>query len=318
MVTIENTDGVIWNLDQVVVDMIYEYQQQGMLYISLNHEGPDATFLGLYSILDNLCNKFKFKKNLIFIKTNNVLEMHPEYNIIIENPLYVPEGQYFAKNNIIHPKKIKKHFGIFIGRSNWTRLDLSAEIYNLYRDKSVQTFHYDPRTEFHKNQLGLEKLLHVKGREQISATHDLILGSPIRKEVPEYPILSPVHFDITKLYTDFFVEIVCETYCLGRSFYPTEKIWRPIMCLTPFMIQGPVDFLKNLKLLGFKTFDNFWDESYDEDGFYGINTIKQNLKNLSQLSIKDLEKIYSDMMPILKHNREVFMKMTNLSWDIFK
>ena len=318
MVIIPNIDGHIWNIEQVVVDMIYEYQQKGMLYINLNSEGPDASCLGLYTILDNLCNKFKFKKNKIFIETNNVLEFNLEYNIIINAPLYVDYGQQFIKNNIILPKSIKKHFGIFIGRSNWTRLDLSAEIYNLYRDKSLQTFHYDSSSDFHKNHLGLEKLLHTKGCDQISRINKLILASPIREEIPQYPIIAPAHLEIAKLYPDFFVEIVCETYSLGKSFYPTEKIWRPIMCLTPFIVQGPIDYLKNLKQLGFKTFANYWDESYDKDGFYGINTIKQNLKSLSELSIEELTSMYRDMQPILEHNRDVFMSITESSWDIFK
>jgi hypothetical protein len=318
MITIANIDGLMWDLDLVIPDIIAEYQQFGHAVIDLNSEGPDAGELKLYSILDNICNKFNFRKNLITIKTRNVLESHPEYNIVINEPLYVNECQWFAKNNPLPKKTITKHFGIFIGRSNWTRLDLSAEIYNLYKDKSLQTFHYDSSSDFHKGHLGLEQLMHIDNCTQVKRVSDLLLASPIRTELPEYPIISPEHLSIAKLYHNFFVEIVCETYCKGKTFYPTEKIWRPLICLTPFMVQGPVDYLKNLRRLGFKTFSEYWDESYDEDGFYGINTIKHNLKNLSLKSTQELTDMYNDMIPLLEHNKKVFMSLDRTSWDIFK
>jgi hypothetical protein len=127
--------------------------------------------------------------------------------------------------------------------------------------------------------------------------------------VESYPI--PDDYDIGKIYDNVFAEIVCETYCRGITFFPTEKTWRPIACRTPFMVQGPVNFLRNLKKLGFKTFDRWWDESYDEDGgLVGIKTIQSNIDRLAQLSQLDLNNLYKDMLPTIEHNYEVFMNLT--------
>jgi len=317
MVTIPNIDGKMWDLELKVAEIIKEYQLTSQVLINLNNEGPDANELGLYNLLDYLSNQFNFVKNNITIITNNVLEKHHEYKIIKRPPLYVDSGQKFAKKLGKQKKHIQKHFAIFISRSNWSRLLLSSDLYNNYKDKTVQTFHYDHSSDYHKNNLGLEDLLHRKGTTNIVHVKDLILNSPIKNEITNYPIITPEHFNISTIYPNFFVEIVCETYCLGKTFYPTEKIWRPLICRTPFIVQGPVNFLSNLKKLGFQTFSDYWDESYDEDGFYGIKTIKKNIERLSNLSIAELTKMYNSMQPILDNNFNVFMSMTDKSWNIF-
>lgn len=318
MIVLPNIDGHIWDLEYKVLDMVKEYQSTGMLVVDLNSEGPDATEIGLYKLLDTMCDRFDFVKSNITVVTRNVLEKHAEYNVIVKNPLYVREIQKFALTNDISPKRISKHFGIFIGRSNAPRLLMSSTVYNLYKDQSVQTFHYDPGSDFHKSQLGLENLLHIEGNRIATDLMNLINASPIRTEVPGYPILTPANMQIANLYQDFFVELVCETYSKGRTFYPTEKIWRPIVCLTPFILQGPIGYLKHLRAMGFKTFGDYWDESYDYDGWYGIRTIQENLKRISAMSDSELTEMYSDMKPILQYNRDMFMDLKDSAWSVFK
>ena len=44
----------------------------------------------------------------------------------------------------------------------------------------------------------------------------------------------------------------------------TEKTFKPIIANQVFIIIGPRGILKKLRSLGFKTFDKFFDESYDD------------------------------------------------------
>jgi hypothetical protein len=319
MVNIPNVDGRIWNIETKTADIIAEYQSCGSAVVVLNNEGPDAAELGIYSLLDYLCMKFGFEKSKITVVTRNQLEQHPEYCIEINPPWTVPLAQHFAKTTNLPSKEITKHFGIFIGRSNWQRLYLSSHIHQHYQSISLQTFHYTPDSEFHKSHLGFDQLIHEKGLAASLMSASLINNSPLSSTVPDYPIVAPENFNIAKLYKDFFVEVVCETYNYGNTFFPTEKIWRPMMCRTPFLIQGPRGFLKNLRKMGFQTFSNYWDESYDEDGIQlGIETILQNLKMLSLLSVSKLDDMYVSMKPILDNNYEVFMNIDFDSWQVFK
>jgi hypothetical protein len=125
-----------------------------------------------------------------------------------------------------------------------------------------------------------------------------------------YPILTPSNLDICRYYHHFFCEIVCETYFTGNSFYPTEKIWRPLMMKTPFIVQGPQFYLDNLKKLGFKTFDRWWDEGHQHDPFdYQPKAILEIMERISSMSTVDLQTMYEDMLPTLQHNHDRFMEL---------
>ena len=122
--------------------------------------------------------------------------------------------------------------------------------------------------------------------------------------------------NISKMYHNFFVEIVVETYFTGSTFFPTEKTWRPILLKTPFIVQGPQDYLSNLKKLGFQTFDKWWDEGYSEDpADHQIVEIQKVIDTIGNWSESKIQKVYNDMKPVLDNNFEC---MQNLSSADFK
>jgi hypothetical protein len=109
-------------------------------------------------------------------------------------------------------------------------------------------------------------------------------------------------------YDQFFCEIVCETYFSGNTFFLTEKTLRPIGAITPFIIHGPVNFLQNLKELGYKTFDRWWSEEYDMYGHQlRIYKIQEVIRQISSWSIEKIQTINEEMQPILKHNRNILL-----------
>ena len=55
--------------------------------------------------------------------------------------------------------------------------------------------------------------------------------------------------------------------------------------------------------MGLKTFSDFWDESYDDiKNDFEILNAGRYCKGLSKKSHKELEEMYVEMLPILKHN----------------
>ena len=318
MINIPHTDSNIWNAEYKTIEIISELQRTNTAIINIDNEGSDLEKLGLYRLLDNICSTFNINRSTITIQTRNQLESHCEYVIKKYPPLYIMEGQKFLKENPTVPKNLNNYFGIFIGRSSWQRLILASHLYNSYKDKLSITYHYDNKLDYHRAHMGLNELaVKISPGNAVELTSQLLNNLPIKNDVvDQYPILSPAHFAIGKIYHEFFAEVVCETFCEGTTFYPTEKTWRPIMFLTPFMIQGPVNYLANLRQLGFKTFSNYWDESYDEDGgMDGIQCIQRNIDMLSKQSIDKLNLMYNDMLPLLTHNQQVFLELTNLKFE---
>jgi hypothetical protein len=317
MITLPNIDGKIWDLEQKVIDITDCVINQRPLHISLNNEGPDAGELGLYSLLDVICNRYNYCKQNVTIITSNQLEYHPEYYIKKTPPLYIDTAQEFTLQHQFPAKTFNndfKHFGLFIGRSNWLRLWLASYMYNFYRSQTKMTFHYNPKLDFHQDHLGLDDLARFEPNLiQNLNPLQLISNSPIVEQaVEEYPILTPAHFNISKVYHSFFLEIICETYSRGNSFYPTEKTWRPIINRTPFIIQGPKDYINNLHRVGFKTFSNWFDESHSQDDYrYQPIEICATLDRLATYSIKNLEAMYIDMSDTLEHNYQTLMSLTN-------
>ncbi len=318
MINIPHIDLKIWNPEYRAIDIIQELQTNGQVDIRIDNEGSDCNTLGLYSILDHICDSLGYSHQTIKIHTCNQLEQHPRYKIIKYPPLYIPSGQTFAAQHNYDTKNWNslKHFGIFISRSNWHRLWLGSHVWNKYLDQSEITYHYDSTVDYHRMHLGFDELCYqLHSNADVSVAAEFIKQLPIKNDtVDSYPILTPAHFSISKLYPNFFVEIVCETFLSGRSFYPTEKTWRPFICQTPFLTLGPRNFLANLQRLGFRTFGRWWDESYDQDadlddGKVAVKSIMSTVKWLSTLTVEELEGLYIDMLPTLQHNKQRFLDL---------
>jgi hypothetical protein len=252
----------------------------------------------------------------VIIDTCNQLEQHAAYKIIKHPPLYINETKQFEHNNDFNKNKnIQpgfKHFGMFIGRGNWIRLWISGSLYRNMRSKILLSYHWTPQNVFHAEHIGLDDMLKWQANiDDISAAVALLSECPIQLEkVDTYPVLSPEHLNICKFYPDFFAEVVCETYYSGKSFFPTEKIWRPLVMKTPFIVHGPVDYLRNLRVLGFRTFDQWWSEEYDDYGHnLRIEKILDLLHDIARMNLSEIRKIYQSMYPTLEHNYQVFMEL---------
>lgn len=317
IVNLPNIDGKIWNIEHKVLDIIAALANNNHCVIDLNSEGPCCESLGLYEILDKVCNQFGYDKSQIVIRTRNQLEQHNQYRIKKYPPLYFTEIQNFMNGYPIREISFDnhiKHFGLFIGRSNWSRMYLAAYVWNHYRDQSCLTFHFDIQDEFHKLHIGLDDMMRNMNQSIVHESIVRLLAScPIKgPDLPKYPILSPAHFGISKIYHTFFLEIVCETYCQGKSFYPTEKIWRPIAMKKPFLVLGPKNYYDNLRSLGFRTFSNWWDESFtNDDVTYQLKLITEVIDQLGQLDQSGLEALQIDMEDTLEHNRDLLKNLSD-------
>lgn len=110
-------------------------------------------------------------------------------------------------------------------------------------------------------------------------------------------------------YTSTFCSLVTET--LYDTIFLTEKIYKPILMGHPFILLGAPGTLQYLRNLGFKTFSNWWDESYDttENLFERCNKIAEILNNLNNKTSHQLRLIRCLMKPVLVHNQKLFNRM---------
>lgn len=102
--------------------------------------------------------------------------------------------------------------------------------------------------------------------------------------------------------------IVTETVFNGKRNHLTEKVFKPICMQVPFILISSAHSLSYLRSYGFKTFSDFWDESYDEEENDELRLEKaaKVATELDLLSPRQLNNMYNSMIPVLKHNYEHF------------
>ena len=109
-------------------------------------------------------------------------------------------------------------------------------------------------------------------------------------------------------YSDIFLDVINET----RYFQPTgnfsEKIFQAVQYMKPFVLVAPPKTLEYFKSLGFQTFSEFWDESYDDelDHEVRLSKIFSTIDFITDKSIEELRLMYVKMMPIFKHNLALY------------
>ena len=308
-VKIKTSDSKIWDVEQATADLI-KASLTGPVTIDLLAEGPCCDTSGINNLLNLIIDKFGFDPGLYTIKTSNQVSSS-QFKEQRGDFCELEFVQQKAKNIVNYHSTLEKKFGLFIGRSNWIRLSLASYIDHYYNDMSVITYHYDPQSDYHIANFGLEELLNKSWKDT-----DLILGFlkklPLKEHTVEYPICWNVEaLELDTYYQKIFCDVVCETYYSGNVFFMTEKTMRAIVNRRPFLIQGPKFFLKNLKRLGFKTFDSWWDEGYDEDPWdFKHLALRHNVDFIAQQSQSTIQQWYNEMTPILDPNYNVFLELT--------
>ena len=98
--------------------------------------------------------------------------------------------------------------------------------------------------------------------------------------------------------------VVSETIFYHNKLHLTEKIFKPIVSRRPFILVGAPGNLAYLKSYGFKTFNQWIDESYDNelDNDKRINMVIDQLEKLCLLSDAELEQMYKQMKDTLEYN----------------
>lgn len=122
--------------------------------------------------------------------------------------------------------------------------------------------------------------------------------------------------------TSYF-DITTETYMEGNYKSFTEKVCKPLMNFQPFVLISFCGSLKMLQKLGFKTFEGFIDESYDDelDHVKRLSMAYDEITKLCKMTKQEIHDWYWQMEEILIHNHNTFMnfhKTDQYNLDLIK
>ena len=155
-----------------------------------------------------------------------------------------------------------------------------------------------------------------------------VVSSALEKIKPLYPIDADDDIDANWVYKDgerwggavgqwsnfshqykrIYFNVVTESCYYEDCIYMSEKIFKPISNLVPFIIVSNPFFLAKLREIGYKTFSPWIDESYDEevDNDKRFFMILDEIKRLCSMSKEEIHKWYYEMEDILLYNQEHF------------
>jgi hypothetical protein len=125
------------------------------------------------------------------------------------------------------------------------------------------------------------------------------------------------HLPHKKLHAIGRVSAILETTTYNTDqAYLTEKTYKVLSQHRPFIIFGDTNSLLKLKLDGFKTFDKFCDESYDQEPDVE-KRIEKSIDALIQL-VDACKKYPNDIDKICRHNQERFFNPQRHSDNLAK
>jgi hypothetical protein len=113
-----------------------------------------------------------------------------------------------------------------------------------------------------------------------------------------------------EVYSQTAYSLVAETNCNNSYSFYTEKTVKPILACRLFLLISGQYALRNLKNIGFKSFDNVIDEDYDsEPGL--VERCKMITEQVRYLSSIPQQEVLEKIRPICEHN---FAHMMRTDW----
>lgn len=296
----------IWNQLELI-DFLLQNQGHDIM-LTTNAEGCCCCAIGLYDLLD----KFQFKS--VTIVTANPFEHHDHYQIKSAHSwrfLSVStavEDRYHCWNK-------RKIFGTIYGRPLWHRIGIAAHLLVHHRRLSLIGCRADVHNVDNRELFEVSRLFQ----------HDPDSLQKFSSNWQQFPMLlknldrytpGEQHTDgyisqTKRVYADFLIDIVAETFTDGDCFFVTEKTVRPMMLKKPFIIFGSKHYLLYLRRMGFRTFADFWNEDYDGyEGRERFVRILDLIDSLAQKSKDELERMYWGMQYSLDHNYNLLLNQS--------
>ena len=260
---IVRANGNSWVNSEQVIQQLKDTQPTDWVCFDTGAEGISLGHSGILDFINQWVKDSGHPENRVIINSPNVYEKTKYQNINkADNHFLQLSGHYYTEVPPIDITATK--FGFFIGRHTTERDFMATDIINNYQSHfvmSVMKTAYNP-SPWSELVSKIPSIDNVTVRDQYQGQIDTNLS-------------------LLQFYNQFQIEVVAETMTAGITFFPTEKIFRPIAGRRPFLVFGSIHFLNNLRGLGFRTYNECWDESYDQyQGQYRWDRIRSTIEDI--------------------------------------
>ena len=186
-----------------------------------------------------------------------------------------------------------KYFDVLLGTKKPHRDFINEYVTNHLLDKTYLTY---ADTKMSRFDLGASTISsdHI---DAVSSTENLVID----EKTVRISMLIP-----DMIYAQTAYSVVAETFVSNEFSFFTEKVAKPILAKRLFIVFSGQHYLRNLKSLGFKTFKDMVDESYDsiEDNELRWRMAAEQMTNLLRRNQRDV--LYYTRQ-VREHNYQLLM-----------
>ncbi len=113
---------------------------------------------------------------------------------------------------------------------------------------------------------------------------------------------------------DSYLNMITDTFFehWGETTFISEKVFNAMLHGQMFIMMSPPNTLEYLRSVGYKTFSNYIDESYDSitDNYQRLTAVTESFLEFANKPIEEIHDIYSKCMSILEHNKQRVLEKT--------
>lgn len=216
--------------------------------------------------------------------------------------------------NLRREREKDKHFLCFNRRSHDHRVFIFSEFMTNPKliDKSIITLGSQGMIGDQNFKKAIRRFVDKKYKHGYERLYDFIdnydasVDYRYDTETTNYRDLIDINVDA---HVRTFCNVVTETTISEETIFISEKTAKPIFMLQPFIIFGNRGTLRKLREMGFKTFDKWWDESYDEAWYQDRSEkIISLLEEIASWDDNKIKNVLNEMEETLIYNYNVMVK----------
>ena len=323
--------------------------RNGYLFFDLGNE---------CAINDNIINtihKYLFSKkiplNKVILQTGNTngniqyMDYCFRHSIPIDKGMNISSLEYFewlcsrymhqyknSDDDVPLPKnidftKIEKTFLCLNRVHRWQRINLFL-LWNIHKLMDDTYFTLNKKSGLPSENV-MRNLFDAKLIEKYNITDSYLdeLESTLPLELDEFKSsaeMALLYGPVDSYYQSSLISVVTETNI--THIFNTEKIFKPMVHRQPFIVVGPYKTLENLRKMGYKTFSEFWDESYDDikDPLERLIKVVELCKEISEWDEQKKKSFFYKSMINTTHNYDLLAsfyankKMRSNFWHEFR
>lgn len=290
--------------DRDLLTDVFTQHWKGQKITVFAEDGEPIGQLGLVSFVDSLCNNLDIPRNLVTFISHNDQKIPGFKSQILDLSIFWRAKYHMhpAIDSESHRADLDAKFvGLSVGRYSPPRLRMMYALDQAFAGNCFIIFQRPPDFDNHQMQ---------SWADLYTQEHAWLTTYTFDKDPSRTSIITDwqsSYSDYHNIWKKYQIEIVCETHA-DSNYWLTEKTGRCLAAGKPFLLLAGTGSLKRLHNMGFKTFNDVIDESYDRASCWTTRIVKMinSLKELHNRS--DCNNAIDSLYSIAQYNKLVYLK----------